>query len=366
MSGPSLEQQLTAELNRMDYSKILIEQPYEYKSIFLNRIQPDTKNARFFPAVIVPDQLAYQIATKKLSKTQLIERLDCRDKVVIGKSCIVNCFHSSSFEWKKANETIASIIELAANVSVSELIQVPTIYPTADNQYQILTGHRRFFAMIYANGIDGAAHFKVYHQKPSLPRTKQFQENASREDLPQYGKLQAFQEAMLELETLSEMRQRNEGKGLTVRETASLLGISMGAFDNYNVLTRYPAVTDAYQNGNSLPFIAMKKIVTTQEQRLRKKTGRAVLNIEDKREVNKQIQNTLNNIKPPVTAEKKKRYRLGTVESPDLLKFILSENLLTIDCGVAWEQLDWQQPKAVNEAIEQVISFIKEQQLKQI
>ncbi len=65
MSGPSLEQKLAAELNRMDFSKILIEQAYEYKSVFLNRIQPDEKNARFFPAVIVPDQLAYQIATKK-------------------------------------------------------------------------------------------------------------------------------------------------------------------------------------------------------------------------------------------------------------------------------------------------------------
>ncbi|HCU66940.1 MAG TPA: hypothetical protein DF774_14385 [Rheinheimera sp.] len=363
MSGISLEQQLTAELNRMDFSKILIEQPYEYKSIFLNRIQPDKKNARFFPAVIIPDQLAYQIAYKSLSKAQLIERLDCRDTVVIGKSCIVNCFHRNSIEWKKANATIASIIELAANVSVSELIQVPTIYPVENNNYQLLTGHRRFFALVYTNGIDGAAHFKVYNHKPSLPRTKQFQENASREDLPQYGKLQAFQEAMQELETLSSMRQRTEGKGLTVRETSSLLGISMGAFDNYNVLTRYPAVIEAYQNGNSIPFIAMKKIVVTEEQRYRKKIGQTVLNIEHKRAVNKRIQDVLNNIKPTVSPEKKKRYRLGTVESPELMKFILSENLLALNCGVDWEHIDWNHPKAVNEAFEQVIHFIQENSL---
>jgi hypothetical protein len=348
----------------MDFSKILIEQPYEYKSIFLNRIQPDQKNARFFPAVIVPDQLAYQIATKRLSKAQLIERLDCRDKVVIGKSCILNCFHSSSFDWKKANASIASIIELAANVSVSELIQVPTIYPLDDNSYQLLTGHRRFFAMLYANGIDGAAHFKVYNQKPSLPRTKQFQENASREDLPQYGKLQAFQEAILELETLSAMRQRTENKGLTVREIASLLGISMGAFDNYNVLTRYPAVIEAFQNGNSMPFIAMKRIVLTEEQRIRKKTGQTILNVEHKRTVNKRIQDILNNIKTPVTVEKKKRYRLGTVESPELMKFILTENLLELDCGIDWNQVDWELPKAVNEAFEHVLNYIKEQKIK--
>lgn len=364
MSVPSLEQKLTAKLNCTDFSKVLINQPYEYKSIFLNRIQPDQKNARFFPAVIVPDQLAYQIATKRLSKAQLIKMLDCRDKVVIGKSCILNCFHNSSFEWKKANANIASIIELAANVSVSELIQVPTIYPLESNSYQLLTGHRRFFAMIFANGIDGAAHFKVYDQQPLLPRIKQFQENASREDLPQYGKLQAFQDAILELETLSAMRQRTEDKGLTVREMASLLGISMGAFDNYNVLTRYPAVFKAYQNGNSMPFVTMKKIVLTEEQRIRKQTGQTILNVEHKRTVNKKIQDILNNIKSPVTVEKKKRYRLGTVESPELMKFILTENLLALDCGIDWNHLDWEHPKAVNEAFEHVVNYIKEQKIQ--
>lgn len=364
LNVPSLEQKLTAELSRKDFSRILIDQPYEYKSIFLHRIQPDQNNARFFPAVIVPDQLAYQIATKRLSKTQLIERLDCQDKVVIGKSCILNCFHKSSFEWKKANINITSIIELAANVSVSELIQVPTIFPLASNSYQLLTGHRRFFAMIYANGIDGAAHFKVYSQQPSLPRTKQFQENASREDLPQYGKLLAFQEAIIELETLSAMRQRTEGKGLTVREKASLLGISMGAFDNYSVLTRYPAVLKAYQNGNSMPFVTIKKIVLTEEHRIRKKTGQMLLNVEHKRTINKRIHDTLNNVKSPVAVEKKKRYRLGTLESPELMKFILTENLLALDSGIDWDALDWEHPKAVNEAFEQLVNYIKEQKIR--
>lgn len=365
MNSPSLDQQLSAELNRMDFSKILIEQPYEYKSIFLNRIQPDTNNARFFPPIIVPDVLAYQIASKRLSKAQLIERLQCKDKVVIGKSCIVNCFTHGTHEWKKANATIASIIELAANVSVSELIQVPTIYPIEDNHYQILTGHRRFFAMIYAGGVNGAAHFKAYNYRPSLPRTKQFQENASREDLPQYGKLQAFQAAMLELETLSEMQQRASGKRLTVRETASLLGISMGAFDNYNVLIRYPAVVEAYQNGNSMPFIEMKRIVVNEEKKFRRMTGLTILNVEHKRTVNKQIQNILDNIKPVSSLKKKKLYRLGTVESPNLMKFILSENLLALDSGVDWEELDWNQTKDVNEAFEKVIAHVREKVVKE-
>ncbi|SEA40414.1 ParB/Srx family N-terminal domain-containing protein [Alkalimonas amylolytica] len=359
MNDLSLEQKLTSELSRGDFSRILTQQSYEYKSIFINRIRPDNNNARFFPAVIASDQLSYQITTRRLTKAQLVERLDCKDTVVIGKSCIVNCFNRGTVEWKKANDTIASILELAAHVSVSELIQVPTIYPLENDSYQILTGHRRFFAMVYTNGIDGAAHFKVYHNKPSLPRTKQFQENASREDLPKYGKLQAFQEAMLELDTLGAMRQKTEGKSLTVREISSLLGISMGAFDNYNVLTRYPAVLEAYQNGNSTSFIAMKKIVVNEEQKVREQTGQTMLNIEQKRAINKQLKNILSNARVDKGTQKKKRYRLGTVDSPELMKVILTENLLAMDTSIDWDSINWAQPKEVNEAFERVVSFLK-------
>jgi hypothetical protein len=65
-----------------------------------------------------------------------------------------------------------------------------------------------------------------------------------------------------------------------------------------------------------------------------------------------------------VTVEKKKRYRLGTVESPELMKFILTENLLELDCGIDWNQVDWELPKAVNEAFEHVLNYIKEQKIK--
>ncbi len=45
------------------------------------------------------------------------------------------------------------------------------------------------------------------------------------------------------------------------------------------------------------------------------------------------------------------------------MKFILTENLLAIDCGIDWSKLDWQQPKAVNAALEHVLNYIKAQKL---
>lgn len=360
MNSLPFEQQLTAELNKVEFSKLLIEQSYEYISIFLNRIVPDPTNPRFFPVVIVSDQHAYQIATKKLSKQQIIEQFSAQDKVVFGKSCILNCFKYNSAEWKKVNKTIESITELASNVAVSEIIQVPTLYPLDDGRYQILTGHRRFFAMLYINGIDSAAHFKVYDHRPALPKTKQFQENASREDLPQYGKLQAFKDAMYEIETLSRNKLQAGGKALTVKECASILGISMGGYDNYNVLIRYPAVIDAYRDGVAHPFIRMKKIVLHHESAYRRKKSLSVLNIEHKREINAAIKRSIyqeTQVKSKTVAQS---YRIPQLQSTNALKFLLSHNVFELPTGIDWQQLDWDNKTQLSEVMELLVSYVEQ------
>jgi len=355
-----LESQLSAALNTDEFDSLLIEQPYDYKSVFISKIKPDESNPRFFPSVIISDLHAYQLATRKLSKGQLIDLYDARDKVAIGKSCLVNCFTQGTQDWKKANRSIESILDLARNVAVSEIIQVPTIYPEHNGIYKVLTGHRRFFAMVYANGINGAAHFKVYNEKPILPKTKQFQENASREDLPQYGKLQAFQDAMLEVETLSISRVRLGKKQLTVRETANMLGISMGAYDNYNVLVRYPAVMNAYHNGNMLPFLKMKNIVLSIEGKYKRDKGVTLLSNAHKKAINSEIKSLLQGDKPAKNFVAKP-YKIGSIKSPHVLKKLLSANVTELNTGVDWESLDWDSTSDVNKALNRVLGYLESQ-----
>lgn len=360
MQSIPLELQLSAALNTDEFDGLLIDQPYDYTSIFISKILPDESNPRFFPSVIISDLHAYQLLTRKLSKGQLVALYDAKDKVAIGKSCLVNCFTQGTQEWKKANRSIESILDLARNIAVSEIIQVPTIYPEHNGTYRVLTGHRRFFAMVYANGINGAAYFKVYNEKPILPKTKQFQENASREDLPQYGKLQAFLDAMQEVETLSTSRIRLGKKQLTVRETANMLGISMGAYDNYNVLVRYPAVLDAYNNGNTLPFLKMKNIVLTTEANYKKKKGLALLSNVHKRAINAEIESLLQGDKPAKDVGVKP-YKIGAIKSPQVLKQLLTANVTQLDTGVDWESLDWESASDVNQALSLVLSYLESQ-----
>lgn len=352
----SLEQRLLSNLNCNEFAGISDAPDFEYKSIFFHNIVPDPTNARYIPAIMISDSDAKLFVNRKVSKMQLVKAYEGENHVLYGKDCFINCLKYGSNEWKKANETIESILDLANNIAVSEVIQVPTIYPVGEN-YQILTGHRRFFALVYVKGANAASQFKVYKTAPLLKKTKQFQENASREDLPQYGKLASFQDAQLELEALNQARLKMGLKKLTVREQVSILGISMGAFDNYTVLVRYPCVIDAYQSGLILSFIRLKKIILEIEETYRKAHDKSTFNVTDRRNINEEIKHVLSG-KRKAPVQKSHPFRLKPLNSVQSLRRLLEVNVFELDTGIDWEGLEWQNTGAVNKALESVIEHI--------
>ncbi|TQV84328.1 ParB/Srx family N-terminal domain-containing protein [Aliikangiella coralliicola] len=358
MNDPKYDQLLVSSLNNQE--KKLHTESFTYQSIFLSSIVPDSSNARFLPAVLIEDEDAKLFVSRKMSKKQLVNMYNAEDHVIIGKSCIVNCLEYGSADWKKANQTIESILELGDNISVSELIQAPTIYPVGDSKYQVLTGHRRFFALVYAKGYGSAAQFKLYESKPLLTKVKQFQENASREDLPQYGKLAAFVNAMAEIEALSAARIKVGLKKLTVKETATSLGISMGAFDNYNVLTRYPCVLDLYQAGLSYPFVKTKKVVLEVESDYKAEHDKSVLNITDKKKIAKEIESRL--FSKEKTSPPRKNFQLKPIKSAKTIKSLLTTNVMELDTGINWDDIDWDDHFDVSKTISTVIEYLEKAQ----
>jgi hypothetical protein len=365
LASISLERLFTSVLNDKNSKNFAKDEVYSYESIFLSRISPDSTNARYLPSIIISDSHAYQFVSRQLSKSQLVNIYQGQDKVLVGKSCIVNCLKYGTTEWKMANKTINSIIELAENVAVSEVIQAPTIYPTDAGDYRILTGHRRFYAMVYNDGVNGAAHFKVYASKPLLLKTKQFQENASREELPQHGKLLAFQDALREVEILNTSMLKLGHKALTIKEISNLLGVSMGAYDNYNVLTRYPAVIKAFENGISDPLLAVKKLVLNTEKAYKKRNNVSQLNVNDRNEINRLIEvyfapDDKSVKKKELTGTGVQAYKLGSIESSFVIKMLLTKNVCEFDCGVDWDQVDWQNVSEMNEIFKKVVVHISE------
>ena len=174
-------------LRNSNVSELLKQDNFSYKTIFLNRIKPDPTNARYFPATVISNVHANQFVRRFINKNELIELYQAKDHVLVGKGGFINCAKRDSVEWQQIEKNIESILSLAENIQRSEVIQAPTIHPDIETEdYFVVTGHRRFFAMIYCDGADGVAQFKVYDRALLLKKTKQFQENASGEDLPQY------------------------------------------------------------------------------------------------------------------------------------------------------------------------------------
>ncbi len=354
MNNSTFDQLLLATIKN---DEELYGTPYTYLSIFLTSIEPDATNARFLPAVLIEDEDAKLFSCRKLTKKQLVSKYQAENKVIIGKSCVVNCLEYGSDDWKKASKTVEKVIELANNISISELIQVPTLYPLEDNKYGVLTGHRRFFALVYANGYGSASQFKVYDSKPLLIKIKQFQENASREDLPQYGKLKAFQNAMIEIDTLNTARLKLGLKKMVVKEIATNLGVSMGAFDNYNVLTRYSSVISAYEGGVNISFVRAKKIVLDTELEYKKKYQKLKFNVEDRRKISQEIENALcgnKEIAPPV-----KPFKIKPIKSASTIRTLLETNILSLDMGIQWDDIDWNDRSAVSDVMTKVVEILE-------
>jgi len=344
-------------LNAVNNKEELNTESFNYQSVFLNSIVPDISNPRFMPAKFIDDAHAKLFIQRKHTKKDLVQIYDAEDCVLIGKSCIVNCLKYGSSDWHKANKTIESIIEIGENIAVSEVIQVPTIYPVSESLYQVLTGHRRFFGLIYANGYGSASQFKVYSKKPLLGKIKQFQENSSRADLPQYGKLTAFLDALAELDALSTARLKVGKKKLTIKEVANLLGISMGAFDNYNVLTRYSCVVTAYEDGLTFSYIRTKKIILKIEHQYRAEKDKKVLNATDKKEISAQILKVLSGGTTKKVSNKS--YNFGAITNPMSIKKLLTNDMSTLLIDVDWDNIDWQDSSSVNDIMTKVVDFFE-------
>jgi hypothetical protein len=356
LSNISLTQRLISGI-KADVQTLPCDDAFSYKVLFLNHVIPDETNFRYFPALIIDDKHANMFVKRQLSKLQLVNIYKGEGHVLVGKSCFINCMKYDSPEWRKVNKNIESITELANNIAVSDLIQAPTIFPLEDDNYQVLTGHRRFFALIYSKGNHAPSQFKVYNQPPLMQKIKQFQENSSREDLPQFGKLCAFNAAKIEIDALSLANRQLGRNSISVRETVSIMGISMGAYDNYNVLTRYPSVLDAYDNGLQYPFLKTKKIILQVEQEYKAEHEKSVLNVTDKRAIAEKIKTLLFSEK--LVGPAPTPLRIKKIKSGSTVQQLLTSNLQSLDMGINWDNIDWQDTKEVSDVMNQVIDFLE-------
>lgn len=358
MADIGLTQRLISGLQQDKSQTVPCDDAFTYKVLFLNRVVPDKTNFRYFPAIIIDDEHAKLFIIRKLTKRQLVTLYNGEGHVLVGKSCFINCLQYDSPEWRKVNKNIDSITELANNILLSDLIQAPTLFPLESNDYQVLTGHRRFFALLYSRGNHAPAQFKVYDQAPLLQKLKQFQENSSREDLPQYGKLCAFNAAKIEIDALSQANRQLGRNSISVRKTVSIMGISMGAYDNYQVLTRYPSVLSAYENGLTFSFLKTKKLVLDTESAVKAEQDSPTLNVIGRRKIDARLNRLLTG--EDVIAKTPQALRFKKIKSGNTVEKLLASNIMSLDTGIDWDEVDWEDPSKVNDLMNKVIDYLEQ------
>ena len=53
------------------------------------------------------------------------------------------------------------------------------------------------------------------------------------------------------------------------------------------------------------------------------------------------------------------KYSLPKIDSEDVLKKLLSDNIFELDTGIKWDELDWFKSKEVSSALNQVVDYLR-------
>ena len=133
----------------------------------------------------------------------------------------------------------------------------------------------------------------------------------------------------------------------------------MGAYDNYNVLTRYLSVLEAFEKGLSLSFVKVKKIVLEVEAGYKQAHDKKVLNVTDKRQIDKEIKSRLQGESSAKRTSRsaKSEFKLSPKMGNQTIKALLTSNIMELDVGVDWHQVDWQDNAKVSEVLTTVIDY---------
>lgn len=107
----------------------------------------------------------------------------------------VNALEPGHPEYDTNQDTIDSIMELAEHLKREPLRQDYALYRDR-GRYFVAYGHRRHLALLIAFGPSYTRTYKVYSSKPTSISMSRWIENAAREDVPLYQRIQDFSAAL--------------------------------------------------------------------------------------------------------------------------------------------------------------------------
>jgi len=318
----------------------LFSESYDIDKVLVEYFVPEKDNPRYLPVEFAKDD----------SSEALAALTNC---VVCEKGVIENRLVKTNPQYEEVQKEIASIKELALSIKEEGLVQPISVWKMNTTHYKIIAGHRRYYAVRFLYGTNIKIRCKVHAAMPKRMKLIRHLENMQRKDLSPPDALKSFNLA------LSDLTEELAGLSSTARNErlCEMMGIANTTRFRYEKLNDYYEEAHALLTHNIFKGIrsGSEFIQACEDSNSDKDAIRAHLSacLEAKKLIPMQ--------KPKVKkASAKKYYKLPKikVEHSKAVKRLLTEDITKLDIGLAWEEIDYDDPAVVEDVLSKVFSLL--------
>jgi ParB family chromosome partitioning protein len=257
---------------------------------------------------------------------------------------------------------IEAIKGLADSIKSNGLVQPITVWRGNTSNFPIISGHRRFYAISYLYGRMVKIKAKIYPEKPKNVHILRHVENFSRTDLSASDSLRSYSAAIMDLEgELANISAAVKRKDIVTHQ----LGLSQAQYYRFEkAMNYYEALLPILDSG----YISSIKNVNNDVLKLEKDGGpEKVIQFLDYVSGNckyltvEEYLSKNNKETPKPKRGPEKRFislpKIKANQSQAIVR-LLKEDITELDTGVDWDALDMSDPKALENALIQVIKVL--------
>ena len=331
--------------------------------IYISRVHPDPNNARDFPVIKAVEERMFLSVPENVGSAYII----------LEKGLLDNKTPKGHPLYEHIENQIREISALSAQIKAGGGIYQPIeVYRTGGTSYQIVYGHRRFYAVVYWLGWEAAWSFKVHRTTPKNLKLRQFVENHSRSDLAFHEKLKSFNSA------LEEINGQQNQEELSSAELINLLGIGKSTFFRFKKWNSYPFIQRVAMDGmdfigsnllesifskvegqhkesDEVPIEDLLKSALAKEFKKAKRKIPEYLQVKTKHSIRNE---TPSNTSRP--GKKAQSYSAPRIKSTAAIKTLLTSDITQLDIeGVNWSEVDWNDCSQVNGCLSATIKHLE-------
>jgi ParB family chromosome partitioning protein len=321
----------------------------QYDLVLIEYIRPQKDNPRYLPV-------------KSSSSHKDLEGVPLEDCVVCDKGILENRLNKNNPRYDEIEKEIEAIKSLADSIKSNGLIQPITVWRGNTSNFPIIAGHRRFYAISYLYGRMVKIKTKIYPEKPKNVNILRHVENFSRTDLSASDALRSYAAAIQDLnDELAKLTSATKRKDMVTQQ----LGLSQAQYYRFEKAMNYfEALLPVLDYG----YISSIKFANNDIGKLEKEGGSSEVH-----QYLEQISNTGQYIKVEDYILKKKTEKPKAKKGPTkrfislpkiranqthAITRLLREDITKVDTGIDWDSLDMSDPKAVEDALSQVIKIL--------